>query len=82
LPSGCPKEPAGIEQTTLQVAFFNSIAASSIFASVIAPVAGLSIGAINPASSNFVIVATACGFWCIVGFVIQLFAVRLLGRLE
>ncbi|WEK05595.1 MAG: hypothetical protein P0Y65_04890 [Candidatus Devosia phytovorans] len=74
--------PAEAEQTKLRAAFLNSIASSSIVASVITPAVGLSIGAINVASSNFVIVATACGFWCVVGFVIHLFAVRLLGKLE
>jgi hypothetical protein len=74
--------PAEIEQTKLRASFLNSIASSSVVASVITPAIGLSIGAINLASANFMIVSTACGFWCIVGFVIHLFAVRLLGRLE
>lgn len=33
-------------------------------------------------SINFLVVATACGFWSVVGFIIHLFAVRLLGKLE
>ena len=74
--------PAETEQTKLRASFLNSIASSSIVASVITPAVGLSIGAISLTLSNFVFVATACGFRCIIGFVIHLFAVRLLGRLE
>ncbi|WP_143145608.1 hypothetical protein [Devosia enhydra] len=74
--------PAETEQLKLRAGFLNAIGSSSVVASVITPAIGLSIGAIEMSSINFLVVATACGFWSVVGFIIHLFAVRLLGKLE
>lgn len=74
--------PAEIEQTKLRANFLNSIGASSIVASVITPAVGLSIGVIHVDSPNFLVIASACGFWALIGFIIHLIAFRLLGRLE
>lgn len=74
--------PAEVEQIKLRANFLNSIASGSVIASVITPAVGLSIGMIDAGSVGFVVVATACGFWGVVGFIIHLLAVRHLGRLE
>ena len=73
---------AEIEKVKARVAFLNSIASSSIVASVVTPAIGLAIGLLDPSSLDLIIVSLVCALWFVVAYQIHLFALRQLDQLE
>ncbi len=73
---------ASKEQLKLRATFLNSVAASSVVASVITPGVGLSIGAIQWASDRLWIISSACAFWFVIAVLLHVIAYRLVAGLE
>jgi hypothetical protein len=73
---------AEIEKIKARASFLNSIASSSIVASVVTPAIGFSFGLIDPGSVNLILVPVASVLWAIVAYQLHLFALTQLGGLK